>query len=91
MSYQVVLNNSLGNLVDICPVGALTSGPYAFTSRPWELQSYESIDLMDSTGSAVQIDSRVSEIMRILPRVHEEVNEEWISDKQRYAFDGLKK
>ncbi len=81
----------IGNLVDICPVGALVSGPYAFTSRPWELQSYETIDVLDSTGSAIQADSRVSEVMRILPRVHEEINEEWISDKQRYAFDGLKK
>lgn len=80
-----------GNLVDICPVGALTSGPYAFTSRPWELQSYDTIDVLDATGSNVQADTRVSEVMRILPRVHEEVNEEWISDKQRYAYDGLKK
>jgi NADH dehydrogenase/NADH:ubiquinone oxidoreductase subunit G len=70
-----------GNLVDVCPVGALTSGPYAFTSRPWELKSYDTIDIMDSTGSAVQANTRVSEVMRILPRVHEEINEEWISDK----------
>lgn len=70
-----------GNLVDVCPVGALTSGPYAFTSRPWELQSYDTIDVLDSTGSNIQADTRVSEVMRILPRVHEEINEEWISDK----------
>lgn len=77
--------------MDVCPVGALTSGPYAFTSRPWELQSYDTIDVLDTTGSAIQADTRVSEVMRILPRVHEEINEEWISDKQRYAYDGLKK
>ena len=80
-----------GNLSDICPVGALTSAPYAFTSRPWELKNYNSIDLLDALGSAIQIDTRGAEVMRILPRVHEEINEEWISDKSRHAFDGLKK
>lgn len=80
-----------GNLVDLCPVGALTSGPYAFTSRPWELKSVNSVDLMDSLGSAIQYDYRGSEIMRVLPRIHEDINEEWISDKSRHAFDGLKK
>ena len=80
-----------GNLVDVCPVGALTSGPYAFTSRPWELSSYYSIDLLDGVGSAIQVDTRGPEVMRVLPRVHEEINEEWLGDKSRYAFDGLKK
>jgi len=87
----MITNELSGNLADICPVGALTSGPYAFTSRPWELKSFDSIDLMDSLGSSIQIDTRVSEIMRILPRIHEEVNEEWLSDKGRYAFDGTKR
>lgn len=80
-----------GNLVDVCPVGALTNGPYAFTSRPWELKSYDSIDVLDGIGSAVQLDTRGSEVMRVLPRIHEEINEEWLSDKSRHAFDGLKK
>jgi len=80
-----------GNLVDLCPVGALTNGPYAFTSRPWELRSVMSVDVMETLGSSIQVDYRGSEIMRILPRIHEEVNEEWLSDKSRHAFDGLKR
>ncbi len=78
-------------MVDLCPVGALTNAPYAFTSRPWELRSVESVDVMDTLGSSIQLDYRGAEIMRILPRIHEEVNEEWISDKSRHAFDGLKR
>jgi NADH-quinone oxidoreductase subunit G len=80
-----------GNLVDVCPVGALTSKPYAFTARPWELRKTESIDVFDAVGSNIRIDARGSEVMRVLPRLHEDVNEEWISDKTRYAIDGLKK
>ena len=80
-----------GNLVDLCPVGALTNAPYAFTSRPWELKSVDSIDVLESLGSSIQVDYRGAEIMRILPRIHEEINEEWISDKSRHAFDGLKR
>lgn len=80
-----------GNLVDLCPVGALTNAPYAFTSRPWELKSVNSVDVMESLGSMIQVDYRGSEIMRVLPRIHEEVNEEWLSDKSRHAFDGLKR
>ncbi|EGR28078.1 NADH dehydrogenase fe-s protein 1, putative [Ichthyophthirius multifiliis] len=80
-----------GNVVDICPVGALTNAPYAFTSRPWELKGYYTTDVMDTIGSAIQVDTRGPEIMRILPRIHEEINDEWISDKTRHAFDGLKK
>jgi NADH-quinone oxidoreductase subunit G len=79
-----------GNLIDVCPVGALTSKPAAFTYRPWELRKTESIDVMDGVGSNIRIDTRGPEVMRILPRLHEDVNEEWISDKARFAFDGLK-
>lgn len=79
-----------GNLVDICPVGALTSRPYAFTSRPWELKKTESIDVMDAIGSNIRVDSRQNSVLRILPRLNEEINEEWISDKTRHACDGLR-
>jgi NADH-quinone oxidoreductase subunit G len=80
-----------GNIIDLCPVGALTSKPYAFMARPWELRKTESIDVMDAVGSSVRIDSRGSEVLRVLPRVNEDVNEEWISDKTRFACDGLKR
>src|SRR6201747_2820785 len=79
-----------GNLVDICPVGALTSKPYAFTARPWELGKTQSIDVMDGMGSGIRVDTRGREVMRILPRVNEAVNEEWISDKTRHIVDGLR-
>jgi NADH-quinone oxidoreductase chain G len=80
-----------GNIIDLCPVGALTSKPYAFTSRPWELKTTESIDTLDSTGSNIRIDTRGTEIMRIIPRLNEDINEEWISDKTRFSYDGLKR
>ncbi|KAF0138773.1 MAG: nuoG [Rhodospirillaceae bacterium] len=79
-----------GNLVDLCPVGALTSRPYAFTARPWELHRTESVDVLDAVGSAIRIDSRGAQVMRVLPRLNEAVNEEWISDKTRHACDGLR-
>jgi NADH-quinone oxidoreductase subunit G len=79
-----------GNVVDLCPVGALTSKPYAFAARPWELGKTESVDVMDAVGSAIRVDFRGREVMRILPRTNEAVNEEWISDKTRYVVDGLK-
>jgi len=79
-----------GNVVDLCPVGALTSKPYAFAARPWELGKTESIDVMDAVGSSIRVDTRGPEVMRILPRVNEAVNEEWISDKTRHVVDGLK-
>ncbi|WP_454627939.1 NADH-quinone oxidoreductase subunit NuoG [Bradyrhizobium cenepequi] len=79
-----------GNLVDICPVGALTSKPYAFAARPWELNKTQSIDVMDGVGSAIRVDTRGREVMRILPRINEAVNEEWISDKTRHIVDGLR-
>ncbi len=78
-----------GNIIDLCPVGALTSGPYAFVARPWELVTTESVDVMDATGSNVRVDSRGREVLRVLPRLHEDINEEWISDKTRFAIDGL--
>ena len=80
-----------GNVIDLCPVGALTSKPYAFTARPWELRKTESIDVMDAIGSNIRLDARGREIMRILPRNHDDVNEEWISDKTRFVWDGLKR
>ena len=79
-----------GNVVDLCPVGALTSKPFAFTARPWELAKTESIDVMDAVGSAIRIDTRGREVMRVLPRINEAVNEEWISDKTRHVADGLR-
>ncbi|MCK5546143.1 MAG: NADH-quinone oxidoreductase subunit G [Rhodospirillaceae bacterium] len=78
-----------GNIIDLCPVGALTSKPYAFKSRPWELKKTESIDVMDGAGSAIRVDTRGAEVMRVLPRLNEDINEEWISDKTRFACDGL--
>jgi NADH-quinone oxidoreductase subunit G len=80
-----------GNLIDICPVGALTSKPYAFVARPWELQKTESVDVMDALGTPIRIDTRGPEVLRILPRVNDEVNEEWLGDKARFSFDGLKR
>ncbi|OYY59599.1 MAG: NADH-quinone oxidoreductase subunit G, partial [Rhizobiales bacterium 35-66-30] len=79
-----------GNVADLCPVGALTHKPYAFHARPWELTKTESVDVMDAVGSNIRIDTRGREVMRILPRTNEAVNEEWISDKTRYVWDGLK-
>ncbi|SFU04076.1 NADH-quinone oxidoreductase subunit NuoG [Mesorhizobium sp. YR577] len=79
-----------GNVIDLCPVGALTSKPYAFQARPWELTKTESIDVMDAVGSAIRVDSRGREVMRVMPRVNEQVNEEWISDKTRFIWDGLR-
>jgi len=79
-----------GNVVDLCPVGALTSKPYAFAARPWELNKTESIDVMDALGSAIRVDTRGREVMRILPRINDDVNEEWISDKTRHVVDGLR-
>lgn len=79
-----------GNIIDLCPVGALTSKPYAFRARPWELKRTETIDVMDAVGSNVRVDARGIEVMRVLPRLNDEINEEWISDKSRFACDGLK-
>ncbi|MBM3525054.1 MAG: NADH-quinone oxidoreductase subunit G, partial [Alphaproteobacteria bacterium] len=79
------------NIVDLCPVGALTAKPYAFMARPWELRKTESIDVLDALGSNIRVDSRSGEVLRVLPRVNEDVNEEWIADKTRFAIDGLRR
>ncbi|MGB0499001.1 MAG: NADH-quinone oxidoreductase subunit NuoG [Rubricella sp.] len=88
---QMLTSELQGNVIDLCPVGALTSKPYAFTARPWELKKTESIDVMDALGSSIRIDTRGREVMRILPRNHDGTNEEWISDKTRFIWDGLKR
>ncbi|MBV8094711.1 MAG: NADH-quinone oxidoreductase subunit G, partial [Acetobacteraceae bacterium] len=80
-----------GNLIDICPVGALTSAPYAFIARPWELKKTDGIDALDAVGTNIRIDCRGPEVLRILPRINEEVNEEWLADKSRFSIDGLKR
>jgi NADH-quinone oxidoreductase subunit G len=80
-----------GNLIDICPVGALTSRPYAFVSRPWELRKTDSIDVLDATGANIRVDTRGPEVLRIIPRINEAVNEEWMADRGRFSFDGLKR
>ncbi|ABA78681.2 NADH-quinone oxidoreductase subunit G [Rhodobacter sphaeroides] len=88
---QTLDSNLQGNIIDLCPVGALTSKPYAFTARPWELGKTESIDVMDALGSNIRVDTKGREVMRILPRNHDGVNEEWISDKTRFVWDGLRR
>jgi len=85
-----MFSNLSGNVVDLCPVGALTSKPYAFVARPWELTKTPSIDVMDALGSAIRVDARGREVLRILPRENEAINEEWISDKARHVWDGLR-
>ena len=88
---QTLNSNLQGNIIDLCPVGALTSKPYAFTARPWELTKTETIDVMDALGSNIRVDTKGREVMRILPRNHDGVNEEWISDKTRFVWDGLRR
>lgn len=91
MYVEKIMDSELsGNIVDLCPVGALTSKPYAFHARPWELKNTESVDVLDALGSNIRIDSRGVQVMRIQPRTNDDVNEEWISDKTRYAYDGLR-
>jgi NADH-quinone oxidoreductase subunit G len=80
-----------GNIIDLCPVGALTSKPYAFVARPWELTKTESVDVFDAVGSNIRIDVRDGQVLRVLPRLNEAINEEWISDKTRFAIDGLRR
>ncbi|WP_062233479.1 NADH-quinone oxidoreductase subunit NuoG [Aureimonas sp. N4] len=87
---QAMTSELQGNVIDLCPVGALTSRPYAFQARPWELTKTETVDVMDAVGSAIRVDTRGREVMRILPRTNELVNEEWISDKTRFVWDGLR-
>ncbi len=87
---QAMTSELQGNVIDLCPVGALTSRPYEFTARPWELIKTETIDVMDAVGSNIRVDARGREVMRVLPRINEDINEEWISDKTRFIWDGLK-
>src|SRR5690348_4459033 len=94
MEIDTYIERSLGselsaNIIDLCPVGALTSKPYAFVARPWELRKTESVDVLDAVGSNIRVDSRGPQVLRVLPRLNEAVNEEWISDKTRFAVDGL--
>ena len=86
---KTVESEMSGNVIDLCPVGALTSKPYSYEARPWELNKVETIDVMDAVGSNIRIDSKGWEVKRVLPRINDEINEEWISDKTRYACDGL--
>ena len=79
-----------GNVIDLCPVGALTSRPYAFAARPWELRKTETIDVMDALGCNIRVDTRGREVMRVMPRNNDDVNGEWISDKSRFIWDGLR-
>ncbi|MDW3184472.1 NADH-quinone oxidoreductase subunit NuoG [Roseobacter sp.] len=88
---QTLDSNLQGNIIDLCPVGALVSKPYAFTARPWELTKTESVDVMDALGSNIRVDTKGREVMRFLPRNHDGVNEEWISDKTRFVWDGLRR
>lgn len=88
---QAVDSELSANVIDLCPVGALTSKPYQYNARPWELKKTESVDVMDAVGSNIRVDARGNEVLRILPRLNEDVNEEWISDKTRYACDGLRR
>jgi len=89
---EKILDSELSaNIVDLCPVGALTAKPYEFHARPWELRHVESVDVHDAIGANIRVDARGTEVMRILPRLNEDVNEEWISDKTRFSYDGLKR
>ena len=88
---ETLESNLQGNIIDLCPVGALVSKPYSFTARPWELSKTESIDVMDALGSNIRVDTKGREVMRMLPRNHDGVNEEWISDKTRFVWDGLRR
>lgn len=88
---KMFMSELSGNVIDVCPVGALTSKPYAFTARPWETRKTESIDVLDAVGSNILVSTRGGEVMRVMPRLNEDVNEEWISDKTRFAYDGLKR
>ncbi len=87
---KAITSELSGNMIDICPVGALTSKPYSYRGRSWELTKTSSIDVFDAVGASIRIDSRGREVMRILPRANSEINEDWISDKSRFAYDGLK-
>lgn len=88
---KMFLSELSGNVIDLCPVGALTSKPYAFLARPWETRKTDSVDVMDAVGSNITVTHRTGEVLRVMPRTHEDINEEWLSDKSRFACDGLKR
>ena len=88
---KAVSSELSGNMIDLCPVGALTSKPYAFVARSWELRTTETVDVLDAVGSNIRVDSRGTEVLRVVPRLHDDVNEEWLSDKSRFAYDGLRR
>ena len=88
---KAVSSELSGNMIDLCPVGALTSKPYAFVARSWELRTTETVDVLDAVGSNIRVDTRGTEVLRVVPRLHDDVNEEWISDKSRFAYDGLRR
>ncbi|XP_050435934.1 NADH-ubiquinone oxidoreductase 75 kDa subunit, mitochondrial [Adelges cooleyi] len=88
---KMFLSELSGNVIDLCPVGALTSKPYSFTARPWETRKTDSIDVLDALGSNIVVSTRAGDVMRILPRLNEDINEEWLSDKSRFSYDGLKR
>jgi NADH-quinone oxidoreductase subunit G len=88
---ETLKSNLQGNIIDLCPVGALVSKPYAFTARPWELTKTETIDVMDALGASIRVDTKGREVMRVLPRNHDGTNEEWIDDKTRFMWDGLRR
>lgn len=88
---KLFLTELSGNIIDLCPVGALTNKPYSFTARPWEIRKVESIDVMDAIGSNIIVSTRTNEVLRILPRENDDINEEWLADKSRFSCDGLKR
>ncbi|KAI5712678.1 hypothetical protein M8J75_010395 [Diaphorina citri] len=88
---KLFLSELSGNVIDLCPVGALTSKPYSFTARPWETRKTESVDVLDAVGSNIIVSTRTGEVLRVLPRLNEDINEEWLADKGRFAYDGLKR
>lgn len=88
---KMFLSELSGNIIDLCPVGALTSKPYSFVARPWETRKVESIDILDGLGSNIVLSTRTGDLLRVLPRPNDDINEEWISDKTRFAYDGLRR
>ena len=88
---KAVSSELSGNMIDLCPVGALTSKPYAFVARSWELRTTETVDVLDAVGSNIRVDARGTEVLRVVPRLHDDINEEWLSDKSRFAYDGLRR
>lgn len=88
---KLLLSELSGNIIDLCPVGALTNKPYSFVARPWEIRKIDSIDVLDAIGSNIIVSTRTNEVLRIIPRENEDINEEWLGDKSRFACDGLKR